>query len=238
MKTIKPNKTNQIEFFSVLNERLAREDKSFEPIEYVVLDNHKLIYLVNSKVACSSIKSTFLDEEISDDHSVHNRIIKKGLLHFNLTEEQTHYFSFTFVRNPFSRLVSCYESKYHTDPVKYGFFEFKNYLFGYLSKDDGFDTFIRKVCAIPPRLMDRHFRPQYDIIYDSNGKSRCDFIGHFETLEEEFSVIQNRFALNPLPHLNKTPTLNWRDYYSNETLKLVRETYQKDFETFGYEEYL
>lgn len=231
------NKVDYKEFFSILNDRMAQAGKTYEPLEYVVSDKRRLVYLVNSKVACSSIKSTFLDTEVPDNHSVHKVTTNSGLLRLHLSEKQSDYFSFSFVRNPFSRLVSCYESKYHTDPIKYGFFEFRNYLFGFLSEDDGFDTFVKKVCSIPPRLMDRHFRPQYDVIYDSGGNCRCDYVGHFESLEEDFSKIQKRFNLHPLPHLNKSPAANWRDYYSDETLKLVRETFQKDFETFGYEDH-
>lgn len=232
MSAIKNIELEQLLF--LLNDRLAQEEKNLEPVEYVVSDVHKLVYVVNSKVACSSIKSTFLSTQIPDDHSIHNTTIQQGMLRYHLSEAQVHYYSFSFVRNPFSRLVSCYESKYHIDPVKYRFFEFEHYLFGYLANDEGFETFVRKVCSLPPRLMNRHFRPQYDVLYDADGVCRCDYIGHFESLEEDFSPIRERFGLLPLPHLNQSKEVNWRDHYSEETMNLVYQTFRKDFEAFGY----
>ena len=229
-----PRTIDQAQFFALLDQRLTQADKTLEPTEYIVSDERQLVYVVNSKVACSSIKSAFLDAPTPDDHSIHRTMIQKGLYCYHLSEEQTHYFSFSFVRNPFSRLVSSYESKYHIDPEKYGFSEYEHYLFGYLSEDAGFEDYVRKVCALPPRLMNRHFRPQYDVLYDKNGVCRCDYIGRFESIEEDFRPIRERFGLQPLPHLNQSKAVDWRDYYTHETLALVRETFRRDFEVFGY----
>lgn len=228
------NSINQEQFFKILDEHLAQMDKTLDPMQYIVSDELKLVYYVNSKVACSSIKATFLNDPIADDYSIHKAVIREGIYHHHLTEAQSSYFSFSFVRNPFSRLVSCYESKYHTDPLKFNLREYNRFLFGYMSEDEGFDAFVRKVCALPVRLMDRHFRPQYDLFYDDNGTCHCDYIGHFETLEEDFEPIRTRFGLRPLPHLNRSKEVDWHSYYTDETLELVRETYKKDFEAFGY----
>lgn len=227
-------KIDQKQFLTLLNNRLAKLNKNIQPDEYIVCDERKVVYIVNSKVACSSIKAAFIDPTTPDDHNIHYIAAQKGLYKFHLTEEQTHYFKFSFVRNPFSRLVSCYESKYHIDPVKYNREDLKKYLFGYMAEDEGFEVFVRKVCALPPRLMDHHFRTQYDLLYDSNGVCRCDYIGQFESLEEDFAPIKERFGLYPLPHLNRSQEVNWRHYYTSETMRLVIKTYKKDFDTFGY----
>jgi len=159
----------------------------------------------------------------------------QGMARRKLTADERRYFKFTFVRNPFARLVSCYESKYHTDLERYKKrFDFRDYLNGYLYKDEGFDEFVRKVCALPYRLMDRHFRSQYDLIYNAAG-TQFNYIGHFESIEEEFSTIQNKYRLRPLPHLNRVGTDDWMNYYTAETADLVYKTFRDDIEAFGYE---
>ena len=222
------------QFINLLDSRLTEMGKSIDPIEYIVSDDHHLVYIVNSKVACSSIKATFLDTQIHDNYSIHQLLKEKGMHKYHLSSEESSYYSFSFVRNPFSRLVSCYESKYHTDSIKYKHNDFEEYLFGYMAEDEGFESFIRKICALPPRLMDRHFRPQYNLLYDENGICRCNYIGHFETLEEDFKQIRERFELQALPHLNRSNEVNWHDYYTTETTDLVLKTFKNDFETFGY----
>ena len=214
---------------------LMEQNRYFDPPEFTILREKALVYLVNSKAACSSIKASMLDEEVPDDYTVHNITFIQGLSGHELTDEARDYFKFTFVRNPFSRLVSCYESKYHLDREKYKTrFSYRNYLNGYLYNDEGFDEFVRKVCALPYRLMDRHFRSQYDLIFNAS-ETQFDFIGHFETLDADFSPIQIKYRLRPLPHLNRVGTDDWMNYYTTETANLVYQTFRKDIEAFGYE---
>ena len=115
-------------------------------------------------------------------------------------------------------------------------FDFRDYLNGYLYKDEGFDEFVRKVCALPYRLMDRHFRSQHDLIFNASG-TQFDFIGHFESLGSQFSTIQKKYRLRPLPHLNRVGTDDWKNYYTAETADLVYNTFRDDFEKFSYEKY-
>ncbi len=76
-------------------------------------------------------------------------------------------YKFTFVRNPFDRLYSCYMGKYHTAYGKgtdfYG--EFDYYLLGYLKRDKGFENFVDKIFKIPDAWSDRHFKSQYFLIF-------------------------------------------------------------------------
>lgn len=227
-------------FDDYLNIFFSNAEKKHFPsnnLEYVISEEKKLSYLVNSKVACSSIKASFLDEDIADDYSVHLLVSLKGMRRRGLFEHSKGFFIFTFVRNPFSRLVSCYESKYHIDPVKNpDISDFKYYLWGYLYKDEGFPAFLQKVCSIPYSVMDSHIMRQTDIVFTESGKCRCDFIGHFETLDADFNIIRNRFGLNRLPRLNASGVRNWKAYYTSETASMIYKKYQKDFESFGYYE--
>ena len=205
-----------------------------EEREYIIDPTRKLVYAVNSKVACSSIKAAMFAQDIPDDYSIHH-VTKSGNVYRKfgkLTAEEASWFSFSYVRNPFDRLVSCYESKYHHD-IKMGQpNNFADYLDGLIAEDRGFDRFARQVCAIPSRMMDRHFMIQSDIM------GGVQHVAKYEDMAEDFAEIQRKYDLKPLPHFNNSggSRRDWRAYYTTETAKLVHKKYKKDFERFGYED--
>ncbi|MBP3852936.1 MAG: sulfotransferase family 2 domain-containing protein [Erysipelotrichaceae bacterium] len=222
----------------ILNFLYSRYDRYYYRNEYILLPDKKLAYLNNSKVACSSIKIAMQDKHYEDDYSIHWDMVKNGYSKPALGENEKDYYKFTFVRNPFDRLVSCYQSKFHADQEIYRRdkedFEFADYPYGNFSIDDSFDSFVRKVVKIPNHLLDRHFCIQTSLVYDPDGKPKVDFIGKFENLEEEFEPIRKKYDLNPLPHYNSSHAKDYRTYYTEETAKLVYKKYKKDFNTFGY----
>jgi hypothetical protein len=200
---------------------------------FIVTKDKELLYLTNSKVACSSIKQTLVHDILKDDYSIHSYSFEK--VH-KVPQHMKDYYSFTFVRNPHERLVSCYLSKYLGDLGKgKKQLDFDYYLMGVLRDDMGFEKFVKKVTHIPDCLSDRHFRSQYHLTHDHLGRKLVQYIGHMENIEEEFSVIRDRFNLGSLPHYNRTNDYSWRDYYTLETAQLVYERYRKDIQTFGYQ---
>lgn len=210
---------------------------------YLVLDEQKVVYIVMQKAACTSIKASMTGLQTDEDYlSVHEMIRRTGHVLTRLDPEAHRgYFIFTFVRNPFERLISCYENKYHTDRENRDFtkqdtrMKYDDYLLGYLSKDQGFRSFARRVCRIPDRLADNHFVSQSFIIGQSGPKLKPNFVGHFEHLEEEYEPIRQRYGFIPLPHYNPTPkAVSWMDYYDLPTARKVYRRYRQDIERFGY----
>lgn len=161
------------------------------------------------------------------------------------------YFKFSFVRNPWSRMVSIYKH-----------FEFHRYM--------AFDRFVECQLPILQEIKTYFVMPQVNYIYDEKGRKLVDFVGKFENIEEDFEYVRNKIpqSLNNLAHINKSPGphnwysrwnlkfvgkellkspkmipkislkakqySNYRDYYSSKTKLKIEEIYAEDIETFDY----
>lgn len=129
------------------------------------LPKQGLSYIAVEKVGITSIKSAILGNNAKNIHSEFARIAE------NRVDNADDYFVFGFVRNPFSRLVSCYKEKVvKNNPI------YKRYLGGFLTDSDRFADFVRRISIIPRNLQDKHFKGQYAIIYEreiGGGKNRA-----------------------------------------------------------------
>lgn len=207
--------------------------KPLNPPTYSVISDKQLVYLINPKCACSSIKQALngLDENrhYPNVHILPEVIMKER---HKLNAVEKNYFKFTIIRNPFERIVSFYINKFER-AVKTDYrFEYNEYLGGILRADMTFSAVIHVIYGIPPCLANNHFRSQCYLV-DATGYS-LDFIGRLENIEADWQTIAERFDLPTLPVTNKTPSYDYRDYYDLPTLELVNEYYQEDIQRFGY----
>ncbi|MGI6240040.1 MAG: sulfotransferase family 2 domain-containing protein [Christensenellales bacterium] len=204
----------------------------------------KLLYLSVSKAGNTSIKAALYALPETDDYRTIHADVRKIGENRRATEIVNYpdYDSFTFVRNPLERLVSCYENKFHSDKASVGrtirTLIYDRYLLGFLAKDRGFRNFARRVCLIPDRNADRHFASQSMNALDADGKIIVDYVGKFENFADDFETLRRRFDLAPLPHYNKTKKSgrNWMDYYDLKTAKRVYQRYRTDIAVFGYQD--
>lgn len=204
----------------------------------------KCLYIGVSKAGNTSIKAVIYSmPDMGDYRNVHKAVHQEsGRAKISSLKDYEDYFKFTFVRNPFDRLVSCYENKLHSDKESVGVtikeLIYDRYLMGYLHKDLGFANFAKKVCRIPDKYADRHFVSQTFQMLREDGSLIPDYVGKFENFSEDFEYVREKFDLQPLPHYNKTKKerKNWMDYYDLETARLVYERYKKDIEMFGYQQ--
>ena len=156
------------------------------------------------------------------------------------------YFKFSFVRNPWDRIVSEY--KYRGYPVKV---DFKTYLFKHLPAPGWTDTY-------------HHVVPQYDFLHDEAGKLLVDFVGRYERLQADFDQVCARIGIPPipLPRVNRSlekgrpHTLrelrkrlrraiwsrerrhtfsHYTEYYDDESREFVAQLFRKDVEAFSYD---
>jgi hypothetical protein len=140
-------------------------------------------------------------------------------------------FSYTFVRNPWDRLVSAFfylKSGGNSIGDKN---ECKKYLGKYSDLTDmllNWDNIILNLC---------HMKEQYKWICDDEGNIIVDFIGRYENLQEDLNIICDKIGIPQLelPHKNKSKHNHYTEYYDDETRKIVAEKYAKDIEYFGYE---
>lgn len=199
---------------------------------YIVSDKRRLIYIHVHKVGSTSIKNAFGDEVEGTEFSVQKTVNRK-LGKRILTPEQETYKKFSFVRNPFDRLVSCYAYK-----IKSGTHARITGWYGPFARfndHETFESFARKVCRVPNIFADPHFLPQYATLY-KRGKKLYDYLGKFEHFSEDFAPIQKKFGLLELPHMRKANKGDWRDYYTTPLAKKIYKRYKKDVQTFGYEQ--
>jgi hypothetical protein len=149
------------------------------------------------------------------------------------------YFKFSFVRNPWSRLVSEYRYRNFLSHKS-----FKDFVMHKLPKPGWDDKY-------------RHVMPQSDMLYDNNGHLLVDFVGKFENLQQDFDqvCIQLGFNDSRLPHINSSDKKSrelrrkarnifhrnkesslrrYNEFYDEETRGYVAELYQADIKNFNY----
>lgn len=201
-------------------------------MDYVVLDDKKLVLFFIPKNANSSLRNAFYKVLYKKD-------IKKATEWASRSRtppDRRGYLKIAFVRNPYDRLVSGYFQKIKSA-------EKKNSVmlnsYSYFHERMSFKEFVRVISKVNDKRIDRHFRSQYTFITDSNGKFFSKLlIGKFENLEEDFKKACKKLGEEPvkLPRLNKSKRdRDFMKYYDEETRRLAYRRYKKDFELFGYE---
>ena len=130
------------------------------------------------------------------------------------------YFKFAFVRNPWDRLVSAYSDRLNRPRRRPGrLFQTTN----------TFDEYV-------------HFEArrgklfQHKQLAGADGQITLDFIGRFETLQEDFATVCTRLGIGiALPHVNRTHHRPYHQYYDVALRDFVARHWQRDIEAFGYE---
>ncbi|MFT7008483.1 MAG: hypothetical protein ACJAXJ_003023 [Colwellia sp.] len=154
------------------------------------------------------------------------------------------YFTFSFVRNPWSRLVSEY--RYRQYP--YTFKQFLLEKFPIPASDDYTQTLD----------LYRHVVPQSQFLFAQTGRQLVDFIGKFEQLDKDFAFVCQTLGmpLQKVPHVNQTlsPRLlgsikrkiqgtyrpsdkkiqHYSELYDEESYDFVAKLYHQDIALFDY----
>ena len=218
--------------------RLERFFSVVAPSSPILSKRHRFIYYPIPKVACTTIKSLILEAEghhlPDDEEAVHRPELFPEV---DLKSPQFEgYFRFVFVRNPWSRLVSCYHNKVVAQrPVKFS--SFAGRYPGVRFESMSFSDFVRFVCRVPDDLCEPHFKPQADFF----SAEEVDFVGRFERFSEDLIQVIERVGLDESLHkyckmqrMKSDSDKGYTSFYNAETQRLVAEKYKSDVERFDY----
>jgi hypothetical protein len=168
------------------------------------------------------------------------------------------YSKFIFVRHPYERLVSAYKDKLAGDNTSFQKAIGREIVEKYrkkptqLSLNNGHDvTFPEFVSYVVDewkqneRQLDVHWRPASDLCLPCS--MEYDFIGKFETLNQDVDFLLQRLNesyLSNLFKLSKTPTKTtlalWKKLIkeiSHQQLSDLNDIFAEDFLLFGYPQY-
>jgi len=146
------------------------------------------------------------------------------------------YYKFTFVRNPYTRLISAYEylksgghpawpsNQRFGQEVLESYSCFSDFVLNWLQPE-------RSEWPVP------HFLPQTHFL-ELDSKFPLDFVGCLERIEKDFEELSEKIDIEgDLPNNNKTPVdkKSLQYYYGKEkVLRRVKSFYRKDFKKLGY----
>ena len=142
-------------------------------------------------------------------------------------EKWTTAYKFTLVRNPWDKVVSHYEYRLKRNKTEIA------------SRNVSFSEWVKKTYGPDKDPFyynnPKAFQPQAEWLKDDEGKITIDFIGRFETLNEDFNQIKGVIGLEAeLPHLNASKRAGYQSYYNDETREIVADWFREDIELFGY----
>ena len=222
------------------------EGMSKSPRHFILFRDIPLLYGRVPKVANSSIKATLCKllnqkptggiKTTSDRFWRENTNGETQLV----TPQQARrlrgsHFSFSFVRNPFDRIVAAYNNKIlEIDDVPLPMKKMG------LHHGMAFDQFIEIVCKADPELLDNHVRPQADMLLAGN-KLVPKFVGRMEHMTDHWRRLRRRMKLEGLPTLGAIPQKNVRRegrsdirvlFHSIVLIDMVIERYQQDLNRF------
>lgn len=142
-------------------------------------------------------------------------------------------FSFTFVRNPFDRLVSSFFFLKSGGHNQYNQESYNKYM---RTSSGTFKDFIMH--KFNQESIDNviHLKPQHFWIYKETNLC-VDFVGKTETINSDISLLCEKLGVNLLDMniANTSEHKHYSEYYNDETRQIVAERYAKDIEYFGYE---
>jgi hypothetical protein len=231
--------------FNRIRNQVRYGDSDYDPVYFLVFEELRLVLLLPSKVACTSIKAAVgeglgIRHQSSSGLDIHADP-RWHKVFGGIPKRFRDYFYAAFVRHPLSRFVSCYQDRVLFTP---GGDDFKQYYFERypftIPPNCSFEEFVGIVERIKDPVADRHFKQQSHSL--SKAHKDPDFLGRFENLTADWRWLATRFGFPAtLPKLNRTDRHvhrvagDWKDFYTPALQARVAARYSRDLEQLGYD---
>ena len=236
---------NDLQLRSIVADRFG---KGFVIANYLahISNNRRYLYVSVPKVGCTKIKRILQEAEyghlLPNIHQVHEPIFSPllepidDIKLLNAVLAEPDWTRFTFARNPFTRVLSCYMDKIVRSPWE------RQRLLPTLGLDPdalpSFAEFLECVSGQDDLSRDIHWASQHHL-------ARPDlvdytFVGRFERFTEDLRKICDTLGITPLEPLDKAEhhlgaTGKLAEFYGERERRLVAGIYECDFEVFGYD---
>jgi hypothetical protein len=232
----------------------------YEPDALVnVLPRHKLLYIVVPKAASTRIRTTLA---MVDGRRMRTlkpsrrskyrgpygpRSMTVGAFFRLATAPET--LRFSFVRNPYARVVSCWADKFAGKPLVAGhhpvidaYLSLRRAIDPRLPAGPGctlqFSEFVTFAASTAKARHDIHLQAQCDIL--SMPGIALDHTGKVESFDHDFAPVLDHLGVgddicrDACRVLNASDHDDWRGYYTRELAERVYRAYECDFDRFGY----
>lgn len=205
-----------------------------------------VIYIETPKVACTTIKRTLQLAEVQGDtnlvpKNVHDRdasplarpSVDETAFLEKLRDKSA--LKFCFVRNPYTRILSCYLDKMVSNSWE------RNRLAPKLGFNNGevpsFPDFLETVAAQAEGERDIHWSTQTYLLRPNI--VNYSFIGRFEIFASDFGKLADHLGISEYADMKSKPHAtnasdNLKSHYSEKEAELVQAIYEADFRNFGY----
>lgn len=150
------------------------------------------------------------------------------------------YFRFCVVRDPMSRVVSCYEyarlatSHHHrADGASRAGPHPDHDLVASRSFAECVDLLARR----PESFRHPGWRAQHPFVVDERGTARVDAICRFEHLATDLAAVCEQLGTTvEVGHLNRSAVGRWEERYDERTRAIVSDLFEEDLSVFGYDD--
>lgn len=200
--------------------------------KFILSEKYKFVYYEIQKCASETMREYFLGTTRKNStRNQYGAVRLSGGRSKAAPYENGDYYAFTFVRNPWERVVSAWLSKFvHYHDPKHP--DLPGIRDPELSLQTTFEEYVRFIHKTPDHVADCHFKSMHTFI-----PKNCR-VGRVEDLEEDFTQFREEIGIPilPIPYRNTTnKNKPWREYYTNELRRLVTERFNEDIEIFEYE---
>lgn len=190
-----------------------------------------IIFIHIPKTGGLSIQKAVGSEVFNYGHYTYDQVANKVEIDFNTDV-------FTFVRNPWDRLVSAFHFFYQMQP-HCNWYRQSERVVKAIRKYETFQAFVKGFAYVREIMECEHFRPQSEFVFGKRGRVPNDMIGRFENLQADFDRICDSLGIErrELTHENKsTRSRDYRQYFTDVSMNhVIFDIYGEDIESFGYE---